>query len=540
MAVQKASISHTPEARAAHMRLLVEQLKQLEIRLRAGGGPAKIEKQHKAGKLTARERIEKLLDPGAGFVEIGLLIAYDKYEGQAPAAGVVTGIGKIEGRPAVVVANDATVKAGSWWPETIHKILRAQEIAIRNRTPIVYLVDSAGVNLPYQDGIFPGQYGAGRIFLYNSLMRRRLRVPQFAAVMGPCIAGGAYLPALSDLIIMVENTSFMGLGGPNLVKGATGQVIDAESLGGAKLHTETSGVAHYMAKDDASCLEMIREQFRRLPQPAPETTGSLPARSTDDIYGVLPADHRLPYEIEDVIFRIFDRDDYLEFQPEHGPELLCANAKLSGRPVALIANRRGFIKTGGGPRIGGIVYTESARKVAYFVETAERLGLPLIYLQDVSGFMVGAEAETQGIIRAGAEMVETMATTTVPKIILTINHASGAGYYAMAGQGFDPNFTFSWPTARIGVMEGDSAVQALYSVEIQKWKASGQPLPEDLEQSIEKTRADYEAWLDSKYAAARGHVDAVIDPLESRKVLTMALELAMQRPRATPLALETI
>src|SRR5437870_11408486 len=275
MAVQKASISHTPEARVAHMRLLVDQLKQLDKRLRAGGGPAKIEKQHKAGKLTARERIEKLLDPGARFVEIGLLIAYDKYDGQAPAAGVVTGIGKIEGRPAVVVANDATVKAGSWWPETIHKILRAQEIAIRNRTPIAYLVDSAGVNLPYQDGIFPGQYGAGRIFLYNSLMRRRLRVPQFAAVMGPCIAGGAYLPALSDLIIMVEKTSFMGLGGPNLVKGATGQVIDLETLGGANVHTAISGVAHYMAKNDSGCLAFIRSRFRELPPPparAPATT----------------------------------------------------------------------------------------------------------------------------------------------------------------------------------------------------------------------------------------------------------------------------
>src|SRR5713226_3061679 len=540
MPADKTPVAHTPEARAAHMRLLVDQLKQLEIRLHAGGGPAKIEKQHRAGKLTARERIAKLLDPGARFLEIGLLIAYDQYEGQAPAAGVVTGIGKIESRPAIIVANDATVKAGAWWPETITKILRAQEIAMRNRTPIVYLVDSAGVNLPYQDGIFPGQYGAGRIFLYNSLMRRRLRVPQFAAVMGPCIAGGAYLPALSDLIIMVEKTSFMGLGGPNLVKGATGQVIDSESLGGAKLHTATSGVAHYMAKDDASCVDMLREHFRRLPQPAPATSGSSPARSTDDIYGVLPADHRLPYEIEEVIFRIFDRDDYLEFQPEHAPEMLCSNAKLNGRPVALIANRRGFLKSEGRPRIGGIVYTESARKVAYFVETAERLGLPLIYLQDVSGFMVGVEVEREGIIRAGAEMVESMATTTVPKIILTINHASGAGYYAMAGQGFDPNFTFSWPTARIGVMEGDSAVQALFSVEIQKWKASAQPFPEDLQESIEKTRTDYERWLDSRYAAARGHVDAVIDPLESREVLSLALEVCMQRPRATPLALETI
>src|ERR1700693_6616788 len=236
------------------MRLLVEQIAQLEKRLRAGGGADRIAKQHRAGKLTARERIAGLLDPGARFLEIGLLIAHDQYDGQAPAAGVVTGIGKIEGRPAVIVANDATVKAGSWWPETITKILRAQEIAMRNRTPIVYLVDSAGVNLPYQDGIFPGQYGAGRIFLYNSLMRRRLRVPQFAAVMGPCIAGGAYLPALSDILIMVERTRFMGLGGPNLVKGATGQVIDAESLGGAHLHTANRGVAHYMAQGDAACL----------------------------------------------------------------------------------------------------------------------------------------------------------------------------------------------------------------------------------------------------------------------------------------------
>jgi acetyl-CoA carboxylase carboxyltransferase component len=339
---------------------------------------------------------------------------------------------------------------------------------------------------------------------------------------------------------MVENTSFMGLGGPNLVKGATGQVIDSESLGGAKLHTATSGVAHFMAKDDAACLEIIREHFRRLPEPPPPSTGKPPARSPEDLYSVLPADHRLPYEIEDVIFRIFDGDDYLEFQPEHAPEMLCASAQLNGRPAALIANRRGFLKSERGPRIGGIIYTDSARKVAYFVETAERLGLPLIYLQDVSGFMVGAEVESEGIIRAGAEMVESMATTTVPKIILTINHASGAGYYAMAGQGFDPNFTFSWPTARICVMEGDSAVQALFSAEIQKLKTSGQPLPEELQESMEKTRADYERWLDAKYAAARGHVDALIDPLESREVLSLALEVAMQRPRATPLALETI
>jgi acetyl-CoA carboxylase carboxyltransferase component len=508
------------------MRLLVEQLAKLETRLREGGGAARIEKQHRAGKMTARERIVALLDPATPFLEIGLLIAYDRYDGLAPAAGVITGVGKVEGRPAVIVANDATVKAGAWWPETIPKILRAQEIAMRNRLPIIYLVDSAGVNLPYQDGIFPGQYGAGRIFYYNSLMRRRMRIPQIAAVMGPCIAGGAYLPALSDVIIMVEGVSFMGLGGPNLVKGATGQEIDSEPLGGAHLHTAISGVAHYMAKSDADCIERIRQRVRQLPgavgPSAEASSGDEPARDPAELYGVLPADHRLPYEIEDVILRIFDARDFVEFQPEYAPEMLCADARLCGRPVAVIANRRGFLKAEGRPRIGGIVYTESARKVAYFVEAAEGLARPLIYLQDVSGFMVGPDAEREGIIRAGAEMVETMSCATVPKLVLTLNHASGAGYYAMAGQGFDPNFTFSWPTARIGVMEGESAVQALFAVELAKFK--GQPIPQDLQDSIAKTRADYEQWLDARYAAARGHCDAVIDPLESRAVLSFALE----------------
>src|SRR3984885_425649 len=279
------------------MRQRVEDLQALEDKLRNGGGPKRIEKQHRDGKLTARKRIAQVLGPGAMFLEIGLLIAHDQYDGQAPAAGVVTGVGKIEGRPAVVVANDATVKAGAWWPETITKILRAQEIAMRNRIPIVYLVDSAGVTLPFQDGIFPGQYGAGRIFFYNSLMRRKLRVPQIAAVMGPCIAGGAYLPALSDVILMVEHTSFMGLGGPNLVKGATGQSVDQESLGGAHLHNATSGVAHYVARNDQDCLEMIRARFRHLALPAsrPGARVSAPAQPADSIYAVLPADHRLPY-----------------------------------------------------------------------------------------------------------------------------------------------------------------------------------------------------------------------------------------------------
>src|SRR6202790_45923 len=286
------------------MKQLVESLLELEDRLRRGGGPKKIEKQHRDGKLTARDRIARLIDPGAMFLEIGLLIAYDKYDGQAPAAGVVTGLARIEGRPAVIVANDATVKAGAWWPETIHKILRAQEIAMRNRLPIVYLVDSAGVNLPYQDGIFPGQYGAARIFYYNSLMRRKLHVPQIAAVMGQCIAGGAYLPALSDVIIMVEGTSFMGLGGPNLVKGAVGQSVDAESLGGARMHTTASGVAHYTAPDDAACLALTCQKSRVSPAPPSPPKGTPPAKPAEGLYDLMPADHRLPYNIEEVIQRV--------------------------------------------------------------------------------------------------------------------------------------------------------------------------------------------------------------------------------------------
>jgi acetyl-CoA carboxylase carboxyltransferase component len=513
------------------MHHLVSQVRQLEDKLRQGGGPARIERQHQAGKWTARERVDRLLDRKRPFLEVGLLIASDRYDGQAPGAGVVTGVGSIEGRPAVVVANDATVKAGSWWPETITKILRAQEIAMRHRLPIVYLVDSAGVNLPYQDGIFPGQYGAGRIFYYNSKMRRELRVPQIAAVMGPCIAGGAYLPALSDVIIMVEKTSFMGLGGPNLVKGATGQKVGAEELGGAAMHTAVSGVAHYRAENDGACLELIRRLVHDLPEhpsrrPVTVHEPSPPLLNEDEIYETLPADHRMPYDIQEILFRVFDRQGYVEFMADFAPEILCANARVEGIAVGLIANRRGFFHATDRVRIGGILYTESARKVSHFVENCSRQGLPLVYLQDVSGFMVGPEAEQSGIIRAGAEMVETMSCARVPKIIVTLNHASGAGYYARAGHGFDPSFTFTWPTGRMGVMEGESAVQALFAAELEKLRATGQVPPEDLQAAIEQTRADYERWLDARYAAARGHVDAVISPRDTRAVLRAALEAA--------------
>ena len=521
-----------PTLKNSRLRELTEQLKQLESRLRLGGGPEKISRQHEQGKLTARERIDLLLDPDSFHQEIGLLVAYDQYDGGAPAAGVVTVVGRVEGREVVVVANDATVKAGSWWPETIKKILRAQEIAMRSRVPIIYLVDSAGVNLPYQGGVFPGQYGASRIFYYNSIMRRYLKVPQISAVMGPCIAGGAYLPALSDIIIMVDGTSFMGLGGANLVKGATGQTIDNEALGGARAHNELSGVAHYRVENDERCIEKIREFVSELPKAeAHEHTNSQARalRALDELYDILPEDHRQPYEMRQVLECLLDDGHLDEFQTDYAKEMITGHGSISGIQVGVIANHRGMVRTPGGkpPRFGGIIYTESAEKVAYFIETCNRHQTPLLFVQDVSGFMVGPEAEHSGIIRAGARFVEAMATGLVPKIVLTVNHASGAGYYAMAGQGFDPDFIFSWPTGRMGVMEGDSAVQATFGSQLEKLKKNGQQPDDALTEQMDKVRETYDMELDAKYAAARGLVDAVITPEQTRNAIELSLRTCL-------------
>ncbi len=513
------------------LQVLTDEYRALAARLREGGGAARVAKMHDKGQLAPRERVERLLDPGTPWFEVGLLVAHDRYDGQAPAAGVITGLGIVSGREVVVVANDATVKAGSWWPETITKILRAQEIAMRERIPIVYLVDSAGVNLPYQGGVFPGQYGAARIFYYNSLMRRYLKVPQVSAVMGSCIAGGAYLPALSDVIFMVEGTSFMGLGGPNLVKGATGQTIDAETLGGALAHTSLSAVAHYRAPTDEACLDRIREYVQRLPRPTGTRQAReavlAPARDPADLYDLLPHDHRMSYDVHKVLECIVDAGTFAEFQPDVAREILCGHARIEGWPVALIANARGVVKGRDGerPTFGGIVYTGSAEKTAYFIENANRERIPLLFIQDVSGFMVGAEAEHSGIIRAGAHFVEAMATATVPKLVLTINHASGAGYYAMAGQGFDPDFIVSWPTGRMGVMEGDSAVMAVHGAEINRAQAAKVPVPDAVAASAQAMREDYEHQLDARYAAARGFVDAIITPEETRDALAFLLQV---------------
>lgn len=404
---------------------------------------------------------------------------------------------------------------------------------MRSRVPIVYLVDSAGVNLPYQEGVFPGQYGASRIFYYNSIMRRFLKIPQIAAVMGPCIAGGAYLPALSDMIVMVEKTSFMGLGGANLVKGATGQTIDNETLGGARAHNEISGVAHYRVPNDEACIAKIREIISGLPA-GPQNSAHVaepaePLRPADELFTILPEDHRQPYSMRAVLDCLLDRGELDEFQADYAREMLTGHARIRGIQIAVIANRRGMIRSpsGGSPRFGGIVYSESAEKVAYFIETCNRHMTPLLFVQDVSGFMVGPEAEHSGIIRAGARFVEAMATAAVPKIVLTINHASGAGYYAMAGQGFDPDFIFSWPTGRMGVMEGDSAVQALFGSELAELKRRGEEPGKALRQEMDRVRENYERQLDAKYAAARGFVDAVISPDETRDALEIGFQTAL-------------
>jgi len=542
------------------LRELSDEVRALEKKLREAGGAKKLEKLHQQGKLSARERVELLRDKGSSMLEVGLLVAYDQYEGQAPAAGVVTAVIRVHGRETVVVANDPTIKAGSWWPETIKKILRAQEIAMRCRIPIVYLVDSAGVNLPYQGGVFPGQYGAARIFYYNSIMRRYLHIPQIAAVMGQCVAGGAYLPALSDVILMVKGTSFMGLGGPNLVKGATGQIVDAETLGGASTHTQISGVAHYMVDDDRACIEKIRDMIERLPissrdvalfprdigEEGPRTakakSGETPTKSIgksgktgsseEDLYDLLPADHRMSYDMHSVLRVILDHGEIDEFQESIAREMICGDARIDGITVGVIANQRGLMKAREGekPRFGGIVYAESAEKVAYFIDRSDRLGIPLLFVQDVSGFMVGTEAEQEGIIRAGARFVEAMATARVPKIVLTVNHASGAGYYAMAGQGFDPDFILSWPTGRMGVMEGESAIQAVHGPALEAVKRSGKPAAPEVAAAVDEMRADYEHQLDARYAAARGFVDAIVFPENTREMLSLALRATLHNP----------
>jgi len=477
---------------------LSNEVKALRDRIRRGGGAVQSDAQHAAGKLTARERIGLLLDRAEPTVELGLFVGYDPEE-KSTAAGVVTCVGRVGGREVVVVANDAMVERGAWTSHTVAKILRAQEVAMRCRVPIVYLVDSDGLQVPVRPEVFPGQYGAGRVLYYAAVMRRHLGVPQLAALMGPRLGSAAYLPALTDVIVMVEGTSFLGLGSPDLVKRSTGREVAAEDLGGAGVHTETSGVAHYRVASDPACLEKLRELLAELPVGAGERrVATPPVRLSYELYDLVPDDHRQPYDARAVLDCVLDGDPLEEFQADYAPELICGTGFVEGERIGVIANARGLFRpAGGGPaRFGGLVYEESARKAAYFIETMNRHGTPLLFVQDVAGFMIGPEAERAGIIRAGAEMVEAMATATVPKIVLTLNHASGAGYYAMGGQGFDPDFVVSLPTGRLGVVEGEDS-------------ATGDG-----------------GAADARTAAALGFVDEILLPEELRPALGLLVSAA--------------
>jgi acetyl-CoA carboxylase carboxyltransferase component len=513
--------------------LKVDQLRKKEKKARLGGGPKKIDEHHQKGKLTARERIEKLLDEKSPFLEIGLFAAEGMYAdyGGCPSAGVVTGLGFIHGRLCVVVANDATVKAGAWFPMTAKKNLRAQEVAMENRLPIVYLVDSAGVFLPLQDEIFPDKEHFGRQFRNNARMSS-MGIVQIAAIMGSCVAGGAYLPIMSDEAMIVDKTGSIFLAGSYLVKAAVGEDIDNESLGGATTHCEISGVTDQKFPDDASCLAHIRSIISKLG--APDKAGfdraeaRRPRLDPKEIFGIVSSDRTRPYDMHEVIYRLVDDSAFDEYKPLYGKSLICGLARIDGWAVGIVANQRKVVKTRKGEmQMGGVIYSDSADKAARFIMNCNQRKIPMVFLQDVSGFMVGSRAEHGGIIKDGAKMVNAMANSTVPKFTFIIGNSYGAGNYAMCGKAYDPRLIFAWPTAEIAVMSGASAAKTLLQIRVNAMKGEGKKLTAAEEETLLKEITDrYESQLSPYYAAARLWVDGVIDPLETRNIISMGIEAA--------------
>ncbi len=513
--------------------LLVDQLRKKEKKTRAGGGQKKIDEQHQKNKLTARERVEKLLDKKSPFVEVGLFAADGMYSehGGCPSAGVVTGLGYIQGRLCVVVANDATVKAGAWFPMTAKKNLRAQEIAMENRLPIIYLVDSAGVFLPMQDEIFPDKEHFGRQFRNNARMSS-MGIVQIAAIMGSCVAGGAYLPIMSDEAMIVDKTGSIFLAGSYLVKAAIGEDIDNETLGGATTHCEISGVTDQKFKDDASCLDHIRSIIGKLG--SNEKAGfdraesKLPKKDPKEIYGIVSSDRAKPYDMHEVIYRLVDDSAIDEYKPLYGKSLICGLARADGWAIGIVANQRKVVKTRKGEmQMGGVIYSDSADKAARFIMNCNQRKIPLVFLQDVSGFMVGSRAEHGGIIKDGAKMVNAMANSTVPKFTFIIGNSYGAGNYAMCGKAYDPRLIYAWPTAEIAVMSGGSAAKTLLQIKINAMKGEGKALTADEEKALLKEIVDrYESQLSPYYAAARLWVDGVIDPLDTRTIISAGIEAA--------------
>jgi 3-methylcrotonyl-CoA carboxylase beta subunit len=516
---------------------LVEKTNLLLEKIYEGGGKKAIEKQKEKNKLTARERIDYLIDKGSDFIEIGAFAGYEMYaeQGGCPAGGTVAGLGYVNGRQCVILANDQTVKAGAWFPITGKKNLRMQEIAFQNRLPVIYLVDSAGVFLPMQDEIFPDKEHFGRVF-YNNARMSAAGIVQIAAVMGACVAGGAYLPIMSDETLMVEGAGSIFLAGPYLVKAAVGEDIDTETLGGAVTHTEISGIADYKFKTEKECLDQVRKIIDKTGKK--QTAGfdriksKKPSLKIDEIYDIGSPDNSKPYDILEVINRLADADSFDEFKKDYGKTIVCGYARIDGWAVGIVANQRKIVKNKKGEmQMGGVIYNDSADKAARFIMNCNQKKIPLVFLQDVTGFMVGSRSEHAGIIKDGAKLVNAVANSVVPKITIIIGNSYGAGNYAMCGKAYDPRFIYAWPNARIAVMGGEQAAKTLLQIQVASLKAKGEIISPEVETKLLNEIKDrYERQTSPFYAAARLWVDAIIDPADSRKLISEAIHAADQNP----------
>lgn len=519
------------------LKLLVSRMEFRLEKIHLGGGKAKIEKEHSLGKLTARERVNHLIDPGSFFMELGAFAGFEMYEehGGCPAGGVIVGVGYVRGRQCVIVANDATVKAGAWFPITGKKNLRAQEIAMENRLPIIYLVDSAGVYLPMQDEIFPDKEHFGRIFRNNARMSA-MGIPQIAAIMGSCVAGGAYLPIMSDEALIVEGTGSIFLAGPYLVKAAIGEDVDKETIGGARTTSEISGITDYRMPDDKTCLDTIRDLVDRLgafPKAGFDRAEPRPPKENPaDIFGIVPENGAKPYSMIELLRRIVDDSELTLYKKDYGKTIICAYARIDGWSVGIVANNREVVRTPKGEmQVGGVIYSDSADKAARFIMNCNQKKIPLVFLHDVTGFMVGSRSEHGGIIKDGAKMVNAVANSTVPKISIVVGNSYGAGNYAMCGKAYDPRFIFAWPNAKIAVMGGEQAAKTILQIQTAGLKAKGQQLSsEDEARLLNEIKTKYEGHTTPYYAAARLWVDEIINPLDTRRVISMGIEAADNAP----------
>ena len=533
----------SPEFEKNHRRVvdLLTIVKNEEEQIRQGGGAKAIESQHKKGRLTVRERIARLVDPGSAFFELGIYAAYEMYEewGGAPAAGTVTGLAKVCGRTFMLIANDATVKAGAFFPMTAKKVIRAQNIALENHIPTIYLVDSAGVFLPLQEDVFPDTDDFGRVFRNNAVMSA-MGIPQVTAIMGMCVAGGAYLPVMCDHILMTEGSGLF-LAGPALVQAAIGQVTSAEDLGGAKMHAQISGTVDFREPDDEACIVRIRALADKIGAPNPSPFSHVASReplySAEEMYGIFSDNPAKQYDMREIIARTVDASEFEEYRAEYGETVLCGYARIGGWAVGIVANQKKHVQTqarGADQKrieFGGVIYTESAEKAARFILDCNQNRVPLIFLHDVNGFMVGKDAEWSGIIRAGAKMVNAVSNSVVPKIAVICGGSFGAGHYAMCGKAYDPRFIFAWPTARYAVMSGDAAASTLVEIKLKQLEREGKKVDEKTRKELyDSVRATYEHQTDPRYAAARLWVDAIIDPMHTREALITALDAAALNP----------